>query len=142
MNTGKIVYGWAIVAALLSSGFSLAQTKNQKPPPPLIVQPNGQLVYTPDALGNRIPDFSYAGYMSGDKAIPGVPIKIVVPPVSGDATVCIQSAIDYVASLPLDKEGFRGTVLLQKGTYKIEADLVTENKRWWGLAAPIKLIVN
>jgi hypothetical protein len=33
------------------------------------------------------------------------------------------------------------TAGLEKGTYKIEADLVTENKRWWGLAAPVKLIV-
>jgi hypothetical protein len=33
------------------------------------------------------------------------------------------------------------TARLPKGTYTIEADLVTENKRWWGINAPFKLIV-
>jgi len=122
-NTGKIVYRSALVAALLSSCFSFAQTKNQKPPSPLIVQPNGQLVYTPDALGNSIPDFSYAGYMAGEKTIPIVSIKVVVPVSTGDATLRIQSALDYVGALPLDKNGLRGAVLLQKGTYKVEGQL-------------------
>ncbi|MGZ3881137.1 MAG: DUF6298 domain-containing protein, partial [Flavisolibacter sp.] len=34
-----------------------------------------------------------------------------------------QSAIDYVSTLPLDKNGFRGAVLLQKGIYKVEGQL-------------------
>src|SRR5436189_6456442 len=107
MNTGKIVYGTTLIAALLSFCCSFAQTKNQKPPSPLVVQPNGQLVYTPDALGNRIPDFSYAGYMGGEKTIPAVPVKVVVPAPNGDATLRIQSALDYVGTSPLDKNGFR-----------------------------------
>ena len=123
MNTAKIVYSSAFVVALLSSCLCFAQTKNQKPPSPLVVQSNGQLVYTPDALGNRIPDFSYAGYMGGEKAIPAVPVKVVVPPSNGDATLRIQSALDYVGTLPLDKNGFRGAVLLQNGTYKVEGQL-------------------
>jgi len=123
MNTRNIVYRSIFIAALLSSCFTFAQTKNQRPPSPLIVQPNGQLVYTPDALGNRIPDFSYAGYMAGEKMIPTVSIKVVVPVASGDATLRIQSALDYVGTLPLDKNGFRGVVLLQKGTYKVDGQL-------------------
>src|SRR6185437_1665918 len=41
-------------------------------------------------------------------------------------TLRIQSAIDYVAKLPLDKNGFRGAVLLQKGTYNISGQLKIE----------------
>lgn len=124
INSRKIVYASALAAAILSSCFAFSQNKKQKSqPPPIIVQSNGHLVYTPDSLGNTIPDFSYAGYRAGEKAIPDVPIKLVVPPSNGDATLRIQSALDYVASLPLDKDGFRGAVLLQKGIYRVGGQL-------------------
>ena len=123
VNSRKILHCSILLAACLSSCFVFAQDKKQKPLTPIIVQPNGQLSYTPDSLGNRVPDFSYAGYMAGEKTIPDVPIKVVVPLVSGDAALRIQSAIDYVSTLPLDKNGFRGAVLLQKGTYKVEGQL-------------------
>ena len=83
----------------------------------------GKILYTPDSLGNRIPDFSYCGYKASEQAIPDVEVKIVVPVIKGDATLRIQSALDYVASLPLDANGFRGTVLLQKGTYEVLGQL-------------------
>ena len=122
-HTRKIAYGSAICLAILSSCFAFSQNKNQKRPSPLTIQPNGQLVYTPDSLGNRIPDFSYAGYMAGERTIPMVAARVVVAPAGGDATLRIQSAIDYVSSLPLDQNGFRGAVLLQKGTYRVEGQL-------------------
>ncbi|MCX6274950.1 MAG: hypothetical protein NTV09_07065 [Bacteroidetes bacterium] len=34
------------------------------------------------------------------------------------------------------------TAGLKKGTYIIESDIVTENKRWWGINSQIKLVVN
>jgi len=123
VNSRKILHSSILLAACISSCFVFAQDKKQKPLTPIVVQSNGQLTYIPDSLGNRVPDFSYAGYMAGEKSIPNVSIKIVVPFVNGDATLRIQSAIDYVASLPLDKNGFRGTVLLQKGIYKVEGQL-------------------
>ncbi len=82
-----------------------------------------KLSYTKDELGNRIPDFSYCGYMSADVAIPDVTVKVTVSPTTGDATQVIQQALDYVASLPLGMDGFRGTVLLQPGEYKIYGSL-------------------
>lgn len=98
--------------------------KGVKPPPaPLYTGPGNQLLYTPDSLGNRVPDFSYCGYAAGEKAIPAAPIKVVVPVKEGDATLRIQSAIDYVSSLPADKDGIRGAVLLQKGTYRVNGSL-------------------
>ncbi len=82
-----------------------------------------QLSYTPDERGNRIPDFSYAGYKAAAEAIPHIPIKVRVPAKKGDATLRIQSAIDYVSALPLDKDGFRGAVLLEKGVFEILGSL-------------------
>ncbi|MCF0040523.1 DUF6298 domain-containing protein [Dyadobacter fanqingshengii] len=90
-----------------------------KLPSPVAMGEDGKLHYAPDSLGNRIVDFSYAGYMAGNKQIPDVPIKVVVPAKVGDATLRIQSAIDYVGSLPPEKDGFRGAVLLEKGEHTI-----------------------
>ncbi|MDR1610458.1 MAG: DUF6298 domain-containing protein, partial [Candidatus Symbiothrix sp.] len=77
----------------------------------------------PDSLGNQIPDFSYCGYQAGNVPIPGVPVKIVVPVVKGDATPYIQEAIDRLAKLPLDKNGFRGAVLLHPGDYSVNGNI-------------------
>lgn len=110
-----------LCAALLctASVVGFAQQKTN----PVFMSPEGKLQYTPDSLGNQIPDFSYAGYQSGNVAIPDVPVKIVVPQKSGDATTRIQAAIDYVSSLPLDKSGFRGTVLLEASEYQVAGSL-------------------
>ncbi len=97
---------------------ALQAQKTVKPVLPLAVD-KGRLVYTPDPMGNSIPDFSYCGYKASEQIIPHVPIKIVVPVAKGDATLRIQSALDYVAGLPMDAAGFRGTVLLEKGTYEV-----------------------
>src|SRR5947207_5588367 len=87
-----------------------AQPKKELPP---ISQQGNHLVYSYDERKNRVPDFSYCGYKASEESIPDVPVKVVVPVKNGDATLRIQSAINYVASLPADKNGFRGTVLLQ-----------------------------
>lgn len=91
------------------------------PPTTSLVYPgvDGKLVYVADSLGNRIPDFSNAGYHGGGVAIPLVPVKKVVWPVLGDNAVQIQKAIDEVSALPLDASGFRGTVLLRMGFYEL-----------------------
>ena len=108
---------------LLSTNGISQKTKPVKPLAPVEVGRDGKLLYTTDSIGNRIPDFSYCGYMASEKPIPEVTVKVVVPLIKGDATLRIQSAIDYVASLPLDKNGFRGTILLERGTYQVEGFL-------------------
>ncbi len=113
-----------IVALAFSSLFaftSFAQ-KGKKEIVPLSFQ-GDSLVYTEDAKGNRIPDYSYAGYMSSNEAIPFVPVKVVVEPVSGDATALIQRAIDYVSKLPVSTDGFRGAILLKSGVYHLQGRL-------------------
>jgi hypothetical protein len=78
--------------------------------------PDGKLVYQKTSAGDRIMDFSHAGYMGGGVALPTVTVKRTVQPSGGDDTATIQAAIDAVAALPLE-QGFRGAVLLAPGTF-------------------------
>lgn len=113
-----------LAAAFLSTITVNAQKiKPVKPQPPLTVGKEGILLYLSDTLGNRIPDFSFCGYAASEKPIPDVAVAVTVPVKAGDATIRIQSAIDYVASLPLNKDGFRGAVLLEKGRYEVNGQI-------------------
>ena len=62
---------------------------------------------------------SHAGYGGGGVAIPTVPVSETIWPVAGDNTANIQAAIDKVSALPLDRDGFRGAVLLRAGYYRM-----------------------
>jgi hypothetical protein len=80
--------------------------------------PDGKLVYKPiDERGDRIMDFSWAGYRGGGVALPQAPVVQMVKPSGGDDTAAIQAAIDAVAKMPLH-DGLRGAVLLAPGQYK------------------------
>ncbi|HEY1199827.1 MAG TPA: pectate lyase, partial [Niastella sp.] len=116
----------SFISSMLLAASSVYAQKEKKapPPPPPLSKGKGKLNYVADSLGNRIPDFSFCGYNAGDKAIPDAPIRIVVPVKPGDATLRIQAALDYVASLPLDKDNLRGAVLLQPGQYDVAGQLV------------------
>ncbi len=83
----------------------------------------GRMVYTPDYLGNRIPDFSTAGYRGGDVPIPEVPVRATLAPEPGDDTERIQAAIDEVGAREPDEDGFRGAVLLTRGAYEVAGTL-------------------
>ena len=83
----------------------------------------GRLVYGTDARGNRIPDFSIAGYRGGGVPISDVSVVEEVEPGEGDDGERIQAAIDRVAERPLNDDGFRGAVLLKSGVYEIEGKL-------------------
>lgn len=85
---------------------------------------NGKLVYEADSLGNRIPDFSYAGYMSGEKPIPKLTPTLLVEAINDDATQLIQSAIEQIEKAPLAPNGFRGVILLSAGEYRISGQLI------------------
>jgi hypothetical protein len=86
-----------------------------------------KLQYKTTERGDRIMDFSYAGYMGGGVAIPTVPVKVSVNAAAGDNSMIIQQAIDQVAAMPL-VNGIRGAVLLQPGTYNCERPItITES---------------
>src|SRR5581483_1788237 len=78
--------------------------------------PDGKLVYKTTPAGDRIMDFSFAGYMGGGVALPVVPVKRTVKPSGKDDTAAIQSAIDDVSKLPLEN-GFRGAIELVPGDF-------------------------
>jgi hypothetical protein len=46
---------------------AFAQNKKVEPPKPIFKDKDGQTAIHPDSLGNRIPDFSYSGYMAGNQ---------------------------------------------------------------------------
>ena len=81
-----------------------------------------ELHYATTAKGDRICDFSYAGYRAGGVALPDVLEKAKVTPMAGDCSDKIQAAIDSVSSMPLVNE-FRGAVVLAPGTYKCSKTL-------------------
>ncbi len=83
---------------------------------------DGKLAYQTLPTGDRIMDFSSAGYMGGGVALPDVPEKARVRPSGLDDTTAIQAALDEVAALPL-ANGFRGAVVLESGEYRCEATL-------------------
>ena len=103
------------MAALVSVAYGQASS-------PVTLSASGKLVYHAGPRGDRIPDFSYAGYMGGGVPLPAVPVMRRVKPSGGDDTAAIQSAIDAVSALPL-RGKFRGAVLLGPGTFQCSKTL-------------------
>ena len=83
----------------------------------------GNLQYRSDDAGNRIMDYSWAGYQGGGVALPIVRTRVTVTPSGGDDTAAIQSAINTVSARQPDSKGFRGAVLLAPGSFNISATL-------------------
>lgn len=113
------------IASFLLCAGSFSSKAQDMPATTSLVYPgtDGKLVYKADSLGNKIPDFSNAGYKGGGVAIPYVAVKATVWPVPGDNAATIQAAIDQVSAMPPDAAGFRGAVLLKMGTYNLEKPL-------------------
>ncbi|MBM4168974.1 MAG: T9SS type A sorting domain-containing protein [Ignavibacteria bacterium] len=87
---------------------------------------DGKLVYVPDAEGNRIPDFSYAGYKNGNVPIPDVPVIMTISPDTGDNTNRINNAIILLSDnnlYPLNPQGTRGALLLTAGVYRVSGTI-------------------
>ncbi len=114
---------FALSFALLAiAGTAVAQTAEEQAS--VRIATDGTITYRPMPNGDRIPDYSYAGYRSSEAPIPDVAAKVRVPATTGDATREIQRAIDYVSSLAPDTNGFRGAVFLEEGTFRIDGGLV------------------
>lgn len=80
--------------------------------------------------GDRVPDYSFAGYCAGEEPLPDVlsfkdipVIKLQAKGPREDMTFEIQAAIDHISSLPLREDGFRGVVLLDEGEFNIRGSL-------------------
>ena len=79
----------------------------------------GKLAYKMLPGGDRILDFSHAGYGGGGVKLPVAPVQQTVKPSGGDDSASIQAAIDSLATQPL-QNGIRGAVLLASGTFHCE----------------------
>ena len=89
----------------------------------VFVGSDNRLHYKTDSQGNRIMDFSFAGYQGGGVALPSVPVVVTVNPASGDDTANIQAAIDSVSQRTPNAAAIRGAVLLGPGTFDISGTL-------------------
>ena len=112
MNYKLLLFGF------LSLGFARISAQTF----PLQVKEE-KLTYVTDERGNRILDYSSCGYRNSEYPIPDVANAVFVSWKPGDNSSRIQRAIDYVSSLALDKNGFRGAVLLDKGTFELNESL-------------------
>src|SRR5438270_203448 len=84
------------------------------------------LQYRADERGNRIMDFSYAGYHGGGAAIPTPKAVKTLSPSAGDNTARIQEALDAVSTAVPDAAGLRGAVALEAGTYELAGTLTIQ----------------
>jgi len=89
---------------------------------------SGLLQYQMDSRGDRLMDFSSAGYRNGE-AIPDA-LSVIesnrivnVNAETGDDRQRIQDAIDQVSSMSLNANGFRGIVNLSAGEYQLATTL-------------------
>lgn len=81
--------------------------------------PNKKLVYKTLEKGDRIPDFSYAGYMGGGVRIPSPSVTLTLDARTGGNADAIQKAVDELAKRkPVN--GFRGVLLLRPGIYNCD----------------------
>lgn len=103
-------------------GLTLAQGPVQNKSSWVYPGKNGKLVYKTTATGDRIMDFSQAGYKGGGVALPTVPVHRVVKPSGKDDTELIQAAINEVSNMPL-LNGFRGAVQLAPGVFTCSGTL-------------------
>lgn len=68
-------------------------------------------------------DFSCGGYSGGVVRLPTIETVLFAQPSGGDDTNLLQSAIDYIGNLPVDKNGFRGALQLSGGRFLISGNL-------------------
>ena len=131
----KTTLSCAIACLVLAANSVMGAGGPKSEDLPWVQMKNGHLFYGEDPAHNRIPDFSTAGYMEGERAIPDVAVRVRVDAPGGqdgtgdggtgragagqDATGLIQSAIEGMSKLPLDANGARGAVLLGPGVFRI-----------------------
>lgn len=113
-----VLTGWLLGVAIVVS----AQAK-EFPPPVSVAGKDGGLVYAKDERGDRVPDYSHAGYRGGGVSLPMLPPRVLVLPAEGDDGPRLQAAIDFVSALKPDSAGWRGAVQLAPGRYEITGRL-------------------
>jgi hypothetical protein len=92
--TAKLI-GFSLCLAISSfvNNKANAQAKSEW----VYLNDKGKLTYKTLPQGDRIMDFSFAGYMGGGIALPNIDVKITLNVVAGDNADVIQAAIDQVS---------------------------------------------
>ncbi|MEM6333008.1 MAG: hypothetical protein AAF823_06680 [Planctomycetota bacterium] len=90
------------------------------------------LIYQMDSRGDRVLDYTAAGYYGGTSlpdtlALVDPSAVIHVAPIAGDNRASIQAAIDQVEAMPVNANGYRGVVQLQAGQYDIGDGLTIQS---------------
>ena len=106
-----------LVAVALS--LALPAASQAAPSERVYYDDSGRLRSVADASGNRIPDYSHAGYRGGGVELPQVPTVQTIGPLAGDNRAHLQAAIDAIAAMPLGPNGFRGALELEPGRYAV-----------------------
>lgn len=107
---------------------------------------NGKLVYKPYTdKGDTIIDYSYAGYKASEEPIPSIPTVATLEPLPGspaatkstegrlaypegpDSLARIQAALDNIAARGPADDGYRGALLLTRGTYYVNGQLTLKS---------------
>lgn len=86
------------------------------------LQRDGSLRYALLPSGDRVLDFSNAGYMGGGVALPQPLAVTTLVPTGRDDTAALQAALDAIASMPL-VDGMRGAIWLAPGVYRVSRTL-------------------
>src|SRR6476659_8042006 len=84
--------------SFLYSGSTIAQTSggDKNSSEWVGMNSNGKLQYKTLPAGDKIMDFSNAGYGGGGVGLPNAEVKITLSPIAGDNTEAIQNAINKV----------------------------------------------
>lgn len=80
--------------------------------------PGGKMIYKRTAKGDRIMDFSYAGYGEGGVALPDITARDTLAPSGGDDTAAIQAAIDHLA-MRSEHDDMPRALLLRAGAFHL-----------------------
>jgi hypothetical protein len=143
LKTFNVAIQLFIIAALQASAAEAIRIHEDRTSGPFVsLDTEGKLVYQPFTdRGDVIMDYSFAGYRASEAPIPDVPSVIdytdrldplvgeLIPdgsmayPKGPDSRERIQAALDAVAAMEPMANGYRGAVVLNRGTYYLDGGL-------------------
>lgn len=143
-NAARVLTAAFLVAGLIhvSAAQAIRIHEDVTSGPFVSFDADGKLTYQPFTdRGDVIIDYSYSGYRASEQPIPDVPrvgharervdplLGEAVPdgtmayPKGPDSRERIQAALDAVAAMEPMENGYRGAVVLNRGTYYLEGGL-------------------
>jgi hypothetical protein len=96
MFPGKVLFQTRLPLLLVLALTASSAAASERPW--VSLNASGKLVYRTLPHGDRILDFSYAGYMGGGVPLPQVPVIRTITPSGGDDFLPIQQAIDAISA--------------------------------------------